>query len=385
MFRLNRLFVLLSFSVGVLAGCADLGTPTQPKSQDVAVAQIGADREAKAPIKRQQLENEIMRFGDRYAARMALEADRIRANATTLEIQRIALGWKLACYTAVVEIAVGPNAVENMLDMMVLVSLTRQEVETYWVPEVLGPELGQGLLKAARQLDEELWEASSRVLTPEQQKDLRDLIRQWNETHPDQHYFWGIRFSGFTDQRAKDLEQVEQTGGLLGEVARTREAAAEMQAFGERVMYYMQRAPTLTRLQAEFGVRETLNTPEIVQVLDNTERLTRSTERYAAVLEKLPADMQSVITHMFDELSKEREAAIAQLAHQQQVAIKALLTSEELHSAVADIGSEGKDIANITFIRGVLLVLLWGVVFVIGRVIAGAIHDRARRKQQNVN
>ena len=384
MFTLNRVFVFLTFSVVMLGGCAGLGTPGAPKSDEVTVARIGADRADKPPIKRQQLENEIMRFGDRYAARMALEADRIRENATTLEQQRIAVGWKLACYTAVVEIAVGPNAVENMLDMLVLVSLTRQEVETYWVPKVLGPELGQGLLKAARQLDEELWEGSSRVLTPEQQKDLRELIHQWNETHPDQHYFWGVRFGGFTDQRAKDLEQVEQTGGLLGEVAKTREAAAEMQAFGERVMYYMQRAPTLTRLQAEFGLRETLNTPEIVQVLDNTERLTQSTERYADVLEKLPADMEAVITHLFDELEQEREAAIAQIAQQQQEAIKALLISEELQTAVTNIGSEGAEITNTAFIRGVLLVLVWGVVFVIGRIIADKFRVRYQLKQQNI-
>lgn len=380
MFRLNRLFVLFFFSAGVLTGCADLGTSTQPKSQDVTVGKIGADREAKPAIKRQQLENEIMRFGDRYAARMALEADRIKAKAPTNEIQRIAVGWKLACQTAVVEIAVGPNAVENMLDMLVLVSLTREEVETYWVPEVLGPELGQGLLKAARQLEEELWEGSSRVLTPEQQDDLRALISEWNKKHPDQHYFWGIRFSGFTDQRAKDLEQVEQTGGLLGEIAQTREAAAEMKEFAERVMYYMQRAPNLTRLQAEFGAREILNTPEATQVLENTERLTRSTERYAAVLEKLPADTQAVITHMFDELSQEREEAINQLVEEQRQAMLELLASQELRDAVGNISDESKEVVDVTFVRGVLLILLFFIVFVAGRIISDLYVHRVRRK-----
>ena len=97
MFTLNRVFVFLTFSVVMLGGCAGLGTPGAPKSDEVTVARIGADRADKPPIKRQQLENEIMRFGDRYAARMALEADRIRENATTLEQQRIAVGWKLAC------------------------------------------------------------------------------------------------------------------------------------------------------------------------------------------------------------------------------------------------------------------------------------------------
>ncbi len=382
MFILNRLFVFLTFSAFVLVSCADLGTAGAPKSDEVTVAKIGVDREAKPPIKRQQLENEIMRFGDRYAARMSLEADRIKAKAGP-ELRWFATGWKLACQTAVVEIAVGPNAVENMLDMLVLVSLTREEVETYWVPEVLGPELGQGLLKAARQLEEELWEGSSRVLTREQQNDLRDLIHQWNEQHPDQHYFWSIRFGGFTDQRAVELQKVEQTGGLLGEVARTREAAAEMQAFGERVMYYMQRAPNLTRLQAEFGAIEVLTIPEVTQVLNDTTRVSRSTERYAAVLEKLPADMHAVITHMFDELQQEREEAIEQLISKQREALKELLISEEFHTAVSDIGSEGKDIANTTFIRGVLLILLWGAIFLGARVLSDIMIRKLHRKEQH--
>ena len=385
MFRLNHLFVLLLFSAGILIGCADLGTPTQAKSRDITVAQIGDKGETRPPMKRQELEARIMRFGDRYAARMTLEADRIMVKATTPEIRSFATGWKLACQSAVVDIAIGPNAVENMLDMIVLTSLTRQEVETYWVPEFLGEELGQGLLKAARQLEEDAWEGSKKVLTPEQQNDLRAVIHQWNEQHPDQHYFWGVRLAEFADQRAVELQRVEQTGGLLGEVSKTRETAVEIREFGERLMYYMQRAPNLTRLQAEFGMREMFQSPEVAQTLDNTSRITRSTERYADVLEKLPADMQAVITHMFDELEQEREAAIVQIAHQQQEAIKALLISEELQIAVRNIATESEEITNIAFIRGVLLVLLWGVVFVIGRVVAGAIHDRARRKQQKIN
>ena len=395
MFLPNRLFLFPLICASLVAGC--VGTPKQPKSQDVTVAKIGAEAAAKPAMQRQQLEVEIMRYGDRYSARMSLEADRIREKATTPELHRFATGWKLACQTAVVDIAVGPNAVENLLDMMVLASLTREELETYWIPEYLGAELGQGLLNAAQMLEEEIWEGSKRVLTPEQQNDLRTLIHEWNKQHPDQHYFWSIRFAGFTDQRAIELQSVEETGGLLGEIAQTRETAVEMREFGERVMYYMQRAPNLTRLQAEFGMREMLNTPEVIQLLDNTERITRSTERYAAVIEKFPTERDAAIVQMFNELSREREAAIiqmfdklsqeredaiAQLMLQEREAIKALLISEELHSAVADIGSEGKDIANKTFVRGALLVLLWGVVFVAGRIISGAYLNKTSRKQQ---
>ena len=396
MFYRNRLFIFLSIGASLVAGC--VGTPTQPKSQDVTVAKIGASAEGKPAMQRQQLEVEIMRYADRYFARMSLEADRIREKATTPELRRFATGWKLACQTTVVDIAVGPNAVENLLDMMVLASLTREEFETYWAPEVLGDELGQGLLKASRMLEEEIWEESKRVLTPEQQNDLRTLIHEWNQQHPDQHYFWGIRFAGFTDQRAIELQRIQETGGLLGEIAQTRETAVEMREFGERVMYYMQRAPNLTRLQAEFGMQEILNTPEAIQLLDNTERLTRSSERYASVLEKLPAERDAAIVQMFSELSREREAAIIQMVDklskereeaithlvlEEREAIKALLTSQELRSALDHISTEGGEIANKTFIRGALLILLWLFAYVGGKIAYDVLTSRLNRKQRN--
>ncbi len=390
----KRLFVFLIISTGLLVSC--VGTPTQPKSKDVSVAKIGAGAEGKPAMKRQQLAVEVMRYGDRYFARMSLEADRIRDKATTPELRRFATGWKLACQTTVVDIAVGPNAVENLLDMMVLASLTREEFETYWVPEYLGQDLGEGLLKASRMLEEEIWEGSKRVLTPEQQDDLRALIHEWNEQHPDQHYFWGIRFAGFTDQRALELQRVEETGGLLGEIAQTRETAVEMREFGERVMYYMQRAPNLTRLQAEFGMREMLNTPEVIQLLDNTERLTRSSERYAIVMEKLPAERDAAIVQMFSELSREREAAIIQMVDklskereeaithlvlEEREAIKALLTSQELRSALDQISTEGGEIANKTFIRGALLILLWLFAYVGGKITYDVLTNKLNRKR----
>lgn len=397
MFLPKYSFVFLIISTSLLASC--VGTPTQPKSKDVTVAKIGAEAASKPMMKRQQLEVEVMRYGDRFMARMTLEMDRIKQKATTPKLRRFVAGWKMTVQSAVVDIAVGPNAVENLLDMIVLASLTREEVEKYWVPEYLGEELGEGLLNASRMLEEEIWEISKQVLTSEQQNDLRNLIHEWNIQNPDQHFFWGIRFAGFTDQRAIDLQNVQETGGLLGEIAQTREAADEMLAFGERLMYYLQRAPTLTRFQAEFSAHEILNMPEIVQTLDNTERLTRSAERYAVMLEKLPAERDAAIVQMFNKLSREREAAIiqmfdklsrerehavTQLVHQESEALKTLLTSEELRTAIEEISSEGGELANISFIRGALLILLWLFAYVGAKLAYDILSHKLSRKPHNI-
>lgn len=384
LYRIKTLIFSLLISL-VLTAC--VGDPMTPKSQDVAVAPfISVSPSAtttQTNIKREQLSAEIMRYADRYSGRMSLEADRIKSQATTADMRWFASGWNLMSQKTVLDISIGPNAVENLLDMLVFASLTRIEVESYWVPDYLGQELGAGLLQSSRILEEDIWGLSAQVLTPEQQQNLRIMIQEWQTDNPDLHFFWAVRFSGFSSQRAKDLERIEQTGGLLAEVQMTRETAAEIQAFSERLLHYLQRAPGITRLETEFAMREALRTPEINQLMDDAHILANSSARYAAIGEKLPADTNTIFNNLFEQLSHEREAALTQLheklsqeriaaidylAKRQLELMSQLLVSKELEKAVDHISDEGGEIANVTFIRGAILILLWVVAYVCGKL-----------------
>jgi len=380
--HLNKAIFMLIFSM-LLVAC--VGEPIQPKSTTVTVAPIGTgDTTTTSNIKREQLAVEIMRYADRYSGRMSLEADRIKNKATTANMRWFATGWNLMSQKTVLEISIGPNAVENLLDMLVFAALTRIEVEKYWVPDFLGQDLGEGLLHSARILEDDIWGLSAQVLTPEQQNNLRAMIEEWKTANPDQHFFWGTRFSGFSGQRAQDLEQVQHTGGLLAEVQMTRETAKEIQFFSERLLRYLQRAPAITRLEAEFGMREALRTPEIEKLMEDAHTLSLSSERYAAFGEKLPTETSAIfndifkqltqeretaITQVYDKLSQERIAAIDQLANRQFEVLSQLLVSKEFERAIDHIRHEGDQIANTTFIRGAILILLWVIAYVVGKLV----------------
>ncbi len=316
-----------------LGGCT-FGTAPEV-SQDVTVAPVRfGQSEAATPsgVKRAQLEAEIMRFADRYAGRMAAEMFRINEQDTSADLRPLTMGWIVKSRTAAVIIAVGPNAVENMLDMVVLTSLTRHSVETYWVPDFFGEELGRGLVEASRTLDEDIWAIAGEVLTPEQQADLRLLIAEWIEKNPDDLNFWEVRFDGFSGQRAAELEKVEQSGGLLGEVAQTRQTAEQIQLFGERVLYYMQRAPTITRQEAQFAVYQMFAQPEFAGLFESTSRLTLTADRFAAVAEALPQQQFAAIQQLMDNIAEQRAAAIEQISFeltQQREAFLGDLLAEE--------------------------------------------------------
>ena len=326
-----------------LGGC-DLGSAPQ-FSQDVTVAPLRySDSEAATPtgIKRAQLEAEIMRFSDRYAGRMATEMFRIQKQDKKRDLRWFTTGWIKNSRIAVVDIAIGPNAVENLLDMLVLTALTRHSVEAYWAPTFLGEELGQGLVEASRTLEADIWEGAEIVLTPDQLEDMRALIAEWIEQNPDDINFWEARFGGFSGQRAAELEQVQQSGGLLGEVAQTRQTAEQMQQFGERVLYYMQRAPLITRQEAQLAVYDLISQPEFAGLFDSTLRLTQTADRFATVAETLPEQQFAVISQLMDRVDEQRAVAIEQvsvaLTEQREAFLEDLLAEEKrVRGILADL------------------------------------------------
>ncbi|MCP3869109.1 MAG: hypothetical protein GY703_13600, partial [Gammaproteobacteria bacterium] len=102
-------------------------------------------------------------------------------------------------------------------------------------------------------------------------------------------------------------------GGLLGQVSQTREAIDEVRDLGERLLYYMQKAAELTRLEMQFGAYEMLRLPEIQQIFGSADRFNASVERFAVVAETLPQTRLEAINQFMDQLSLQRQAMVDDL------------------------------------------------------------------------
>jgi hypothetical protein len=222
--------------------------------------------------------------------------------------------WNTVSQTAIVDVAIGPNAVTNLLDMMVLTRLSRLVVEHYWVPEVLGDELGREFLPTFVDLEEDIWTVADEVLTVDQQNELMFLVDDWHAENPEQSYPWYVRLSNFSGQRATSLAAVQQTGGMLKEVARAREAAEEIQAFGERVLFYLQRAPMITSNEMESGVSSILAGPEIAKMMNDSDRFVTAVERLVDAIVLLPESRVTAVDQLMDRLGEERRAMLQDLS-----------------------------------------------------------------------
>ena len=226
--------------------------------------------------------------------------------------------WKNISYAAIVEVAIGPDAMTNLLDMMTLAMLSRLVVEEYWAPDKIAPaisdEIADGFLQAYVDLEEDIWTVADDVLTQEQQGELRILISEWRRENPEQVYPWYVRLSNFSGQRAASLQAVQQSGGMLQEVAKAREAAEEIQSFGERVLFYLQRAPMLTSGQFESSAADILGGPEVSLLIEDVDKFVVAVERLVNVIEALPDGRLHAVDQFMDRLAEERIATLSGMA-----------------------------------------------------------------------
>jgi hypothetical protein len=336
--------------VALLAGCV-ASAPPRSTSQ-VVVAPVGASGSTSASgMTRAELEAHVRRYADRYITRVAIASNAVIAGTSTVEQSRFMEDWKNISYTAIVEVAIGPDAMTNLLDMMTLAMLSRLVVEEYWSPDVITPAVGDeiaaGFLQAYVDLEEDIWTVADDVLTAEQQNALRVLIREWREENPEQTYPWYVRLSNFSGQRAASLEAVKQSGGMLQEVARAREAAEEIQAFGERVLFYLQRAPMLTSGQFESSAADILGGPEISLLVEDVDRFVVAVERLVAVIEELPGGRLHAVDQFMDRLAEERVATLTGMANAgpeiQKLLVELLPVMQSFERSVVAINTKDPD------------------------------------------
>ena len=274
---------------------------------------------------REELEDHVRRFADRYFTRVTLTANEFSKATDSDRLRSLMHNWKTVSQTSIVDIAIGANAVTNLLDMMVITRLSRLVVEDYWIPEEFGEELGAPFRQTYTDLEQDIWSVADDVLTQTQQAELRQLIDDWHADNPDQFYPWYVRLSDFSGQRAASLAAVQYSGGLLSEVARAREAAEEIQAFGERVLFYLQRAPMITTNEFESSVASSLQQPQIEAMVANTDRFVSSVEQLVRLFDELPEERLAAIDQAMDRVGKERHALLEDFS-QTEPEIRAVLT-----------------------------------------------------------
>ena len=274
----------------------------------------------------QALQLKVMRFADDYTGRISDPIASLNLSTTPPEVRLRAHDWRVSQATAAYTIASGANPTINVLDMIVLATLSRMVVEDRLLEDY--GERARALLDAHRHLEQASWSLVDGVLAADQAKQVRAAIDRWRAANPTTTSVAQVRFADFSALELRRSEQEQQqSGGLFGligldplsnldpavrEIEQTRQLA-------ERTIYYLQRAPGLLDMEVERLVYQLAAMPEAERTLNNVDRLSLAAQAMGELSSRAP-----------DIIASERKAIISQLTsalHEEQDRLQPLLVS----------------------------------------------------------
>lgn len=239
--------------------------------------------------------------------------------------RRASLEIKISNVNGALAIATSPNPIVSVADMITMVTLQRMILQDPWAPETLGSEKARRMIVTYEEQEAAAWRIAEHVYTPQQQKDLRVLIAQWREDHPNQRYIAGIRLEDFARERGSiDLKDQSSPGSLLALVGLdplsnldpTVREVQRSRLLAERMFFYAQHAPVIVKWQTESLYTGLLQTPEVKQTMTAMEQVSDAANNVADAADQLRKDLSKerheALDDLFTQFRKERQEALDQ-------------------------------------------------------------------------
>jgi len=257
------------------------------------------------------LQQRLLRFADEFSTHLIVAVENLR-RATNAPAPAEILRWKIEFNTDITSIVSGPNAIANLLDMTIFVTVTRLSFEEHWQPKVFG-EAGLPMLESCRKAETEIWRLAATVLKPKQQAELRNSIEAWHKQNPTPESVREARAVGFSTKIAESIPIETELKGVFSMLTvdpfasidpAVREAVRS-RMFAERTLYVMQKMPILLRWQTELMGLELVEIPTVQRVITSSAQIISSVERFAAVAQKLPEQISVERKEIFKALGSQ--------------------------------------------------------------------------------
>ena len=318
----RRIFILyVAFWLAAVPSCA----PVQTKSARAA-AETKSNSEKKKQSSHQmteaELQSEVMSFADRFATILAQSSDDFEGRAPTFRARYIVLADTVYSQAAAFTIAGEPNPQVALLDMVALTTLGRMIYEEYYLVEYGEP--AEVMVRGFKTLEADAWRIAAKVLSPEQQQELRDIIRGWRQDHPEQLAFSHLRFSDFAATRGQStLVKAVESGGMFGSVKKVTKEVEQTRLFAERGIFLASRMPLLAGGFGDVWLSQWILNPELQKLMGDVHTFSKVSERLATVAEQLP-----------DDIATERRNLLLDLESQQRALSQTMREAKELIALV---------------------------------------------------
>ena len=303
------------FLLAALTGCARV--QHQGDQSLAVIASLGSAPAAGVTnhATQGQIREDVVRFAQSYIGMLSQALDSIQLQAKTPDERVTVQQAKVAYGNALIDIATAPKPAANLLDMVVFATLLHTVVKEYWVT-VYGPGSAL-LLETTKTGQTEIWSIADQVLSVEQRATLSTLIARWRAEHPKQVYVGEVRISTFAQEFGSEaVAPVENVSQLLPEVSEATRSLDEFRLLAERMLLFMQAAPTLIRMEAELAQDRFAAQPETRELIASIVAFSQAADRSQKLLETMPAavavERRAAIEQLMAAIAAERRQAITQ-------------------------------------------------------------------------
>ena len=299
----------------IIAGCATV-TPGSSRSQEKSASSQSTERVGPGQINRAELQAALMSFADTFNVTINQAVTIMADQLDTPEARLAASKMQVYATSSAVDIVTGPYPGIALLDMLVFVTLNRIVWEDYYLAKHFG-QPAEIVVGALKMLEAQIWSIAAKVMTTEQQEDLKALIVEWRAQHPIYTTVHFIRFSDFKGLGKKPrLESAAKPGGLFSQVSEATRAVDEVRDTAERMRYLLMRMQLIAGFQGTLMYHELSAKPEFQQILTNINDLKSTADSFAATFDKMPDQIgktaDTTIKSFMERFAVERQDTIEQ-------------------------------------------------------------------------
>jgi hypothetical protein len=290
----SKFVLMLALALG-MSGCNLLkSTLEMPEKGIRSMFSLDQENGASDPV---ELQSQLLRFADNSIESLNRAIGKLQREDDKVTRRRTLLMRRISTTNDILAVATGANTYANLIDMAILASLNRMNVEDYWIPKLYG-ESAKPYLLVSEQVEKEVWRIAATALKEEQLSELRAAIKTWHEQHPDMRSHSDAGALGFASEVAQ-INRSSRPGitssvfnllsidPLTGLDPATRELA-NTRLFAERGLFLARHMPTLIRWETELLVIQTAEMPQLETLLANTSQLSESADRFSRTAERLP-------------------------------------------------------------------------------------------------
>jgi hypothetical protein len=302
----TRIFVAMLCAL--LTACSS--SPRSAQADKLPPDQVGRPTVTGTQV--QSLQSSVMALADTSMQRIASEINLARS-ATSPEARRDEMAARLVLSSSIVAIAMQPDPVDALADMLTFTTLTAdaQRVAAMGKPDDSNETR---LLRALEQNDADAWRVAEQWVNEPTRVAFRQRILSWGGSRRSAAE---VAFVRLADVKRAGSTSVESDSGLFDSLHAATQQFDQTRLLAERSLFLAQRMPFLMRWQAEVYTGNALATKEAQQTQAQLEQMSAIMETVSGLLagmaQQVAKERQAALDDLFGHIETERKASLEQV------------------------------------------------------------------------